>query len=90
LGRNPKLRAERGAAALRLHPDTAAAHGLKAGETVRVPIGGVPRRLMVAPSEGVPEGLWLVPTVPDQPVGLYPVDPAGIAREPEPAAAEVA
>ena len=90
LGRNPKLRAERGDAALRLHPDTAAAHGLKAGETVRVPVGGVPRRLTVTPSEGVPEGLWLVPTVPDQPVGLYPVDPAGIAREPEPAAAEVA
>ena len=89
LSRNPKLRAERGDAALRLHPDTAAAHGLHAGEIVDVPVGGMPRRLRVTPSQGVPEGLWLVPTLPEQPVGQYPVDPAGIVRV-TPETAEVA
>ena len=81
LDRTPKLRAERGEAALRMHPSDAHAHGLTRGEIVTVPVGGVPRRLRVAPSEGVPEGVWLVPTLPEQPVGLYPLNLDALRRE---------
>lgn len=81
LGRNPKLRSERGDAALTVNPADAAAHGLSRGEMVTVTVGSVPRRLRVVVSERVPQGLWLVPTTPEQPVGLYPLDPATLRRE---------
>jgi len=81
LERNPKLRAERGDPALRMNPVDAHAHGLSRGEIVTVPVGGVPRRLRIAPSDGVPEGVWLVPTLPEQPVGLYPLALDAMTRE---------
>jgi len=81
IDRNPKLRAERGDAALRAHPATLHANGLTTGEVVTVPVGGVPRRLRIVSSEAVPEGLWLVPTLPDQPVGVYPLEPTAMQRE---------
>jgi len=80
LDRNPKLRAEHGDAALRLNPADAHAHGLTAGEIVILTVGGLPRRLRVVTSDGVPDGLWLVPALPDQPVGLYPADPSALRR----------
>ncbi|MDZ7800919.1 MAG: NADH-quinone oxidoreductase subunit NuoG [Trueperaceae bacterium] len=86
LDRNPTLRAEWGDAALRLHPRDAEARSLNAGDTVLVPVGGMTRRLRVAPSEDVPEGLWLVPATPDQPVGLYPLDVKGVRPAPRDAA----
>lgn len=81
LDRNPVLRAQHGEAALRVHPEVARAHDLAPGEIVTLPVGGVPRRLRVVTSEAVPQGLWLVPALPDQPVGRYPCDPAGLVRE---------
>ncbi len=80
LDRNPKLRSEHGDAALRMHPSDAQTRGLAAGEVVTLTVGGLPRRLRVVPAEGVPEGLWLVPALPEQPVGLYPADPAALKR----------
>lgn len=69
LDRTPGLRTERGDAALRMHPSDVRARGLHAGDVVVVPVGGIPRRLVVRVSESVPEGVCLVPTLPDQPVG---------------------
>ena len=89
LDRNPHLRAERGDAALRAHPATLHAHGLTSGDVVTLPIGGIPRQLRVTASEGVPEGLWLAPTLPEQPVGLYDANLAAMVRE-RSATAEVA
>jgi len=81
LDRNPHLRAATGGLALRLHPEDAARHGLQAGDEVTVPVAGVPRRLVVRPSEAVPKGLVTVPATPDEPVGLVPVDLARVAIE---------
>ncbi|MEX2502705.1 MAG: NADH-quinone oxidoreductase subunit NuoG [Trueperaceae bacterium] len=86
--RNPGLRADRGAPALRMHPADAAKAKVADGDPVIATVGGVPRRLVVRSSEGVPEGLYLVPTVPEQPVGLYAFDPTALKpapREPVPA-----
>jgi len=73
LARNPGLRSALGALALRLHPEDAAAHDLRAGDEVRVPVDGTPMRLRVVPSEGVPRGVCLVPALPDAPVGRVSV-----------------
>jgi len=81
LDRNPHLRAATGGPALRLHPDDASRLGLRAGDEVTVTVGGVPRRLVVRPSESVPPGLVTVPATPEEPVGLVPVDLARIAVE---------
>jgi NADH-quinone oxidoreductase subunit G len=81
LDRNPHLRAATGGLALRLHPEDAAAHGFEAGDEVTVAVAGVPRRLVVRPSEAVPRGLVTVPATPDEPVGLVPVDLAGATVE---------
>ncbi len=81
LGRNPHLRAATGGLALGLHPDDAAALELRSGDEVTVPVGGVPRRLVVRPSEAVPRGLATVPATPDEPVGLVPIDLKRIALE---------
>lgn len=74
LDRNPHLRAATGGAALRLHPDDAGRHGLRAGDEVTVSVGGVPRRLAVRPSEALPPGLVTVPATPDEPVGVAAID----------------
>jgi NADH-quinone oxidoreductase subunit G len=81
LDRNPHLRAATGGLALGLHPDDAAALKLRAGDEVTVPVAGVPRRLVVRPSEAVPVGLATVPATPDEPVGLVPIDLKQIALE---------
>lgn len=81
LERNPTLLREHGGPTLRMHPADAHAHALTRGEVVTVPVGGIPRRLVVAPDDGVPEGTWLVPTLPDQPVGLHALDLAALRRE---------
>ena len=81
LGRNPHLHAATGGLALGLHPDDAAALKLRSGDEVTVPVGGVPRRLVVRPSEAVPQGLATVPATPDEPVGLVPIDLKRIATE---------
>ncbi len=93
--RNPALRAQFGAPALRMHPDEARRAGFVDGDEVLAEIGGMPRRLTVRTSEGVPEGRFLAPALPEQPVGLYPFDPAALrpapsARPPLAAGADVA
>lgn len=70
LGRNPKLRAAHGDAALRVHPADARARNLQAGTEVRVEVAGVVRSATVRVTDGVPQGLLLLPATFDQPVGL--------------------
>jgi hypothetical protein len=71
-----------------MHPNDMPARGVSAGDVVVVPIGGVPRRLTVRSSEAVPEGVCLVPTLPDQPVGVTEIDFAALAIEPKDRATE--
>lgn len=70
LPRNPHLLRATGGLKLRLHPSDAERRGLRRGDEVTVPVAGVPRRLVVEPSDGLPLGLASVPATPDQPVGL--------------------
>ena len=76
LGRNAHLRAALGGPALRLHPEDAAARGLRTGDEVVVPVDGVPRRLEVRVSDAVPRGVSLVPATPEAPAG-----PAAVALD---------
>lgn len=82
LTRNPKLHAAYGDPALRLHPETAAAHGLTEGDRITVKAGGVARTAVVKRTEAVPEGLMLLPALFDQPAGL--LTDASVERAPEP------
>jgi len=70
LGRNPKLRAAHGDAALRVNPADAPMQNLKAGGAVTLEVGGVRRHATVRVTDGVPPGLMLLPATFDQPVGL--------------------
>ena len=84
LGRNPGLHSAFGEAALRLHPADAAARDLTPGDRVKLNVGGATRRAVVAVDEGVPEGLMLLPALPEQPVGLVKVDVSMLQKELEP------
>jgi NADH-quinone oxidoreductase subunit G len=59
--RNPHLRAAYGGAALRLHPEDAAARGLTGGEEVELQVGGITRTATVKVTEDAPRGLLLLP-----------------------------
>jgi NADH-quinone oxidoreductase subunit G len=77
LGRNPHLRAVYGDPALVLHPKDARAHELAAGDGVRVSVAGFERLARVRLDAGQPEGLMLLPALPDQPAGMCEIDLAG-------------
>ena len=81
LDRNPRLRAAVGEVALRLHPNDAAAAKLRSGELVRLKVGGILRRAVVRLSDTVPEGLMLLPALPEQPVGLVNAELDSLERE---------
>ena len=81
LGRNPGLRSAFGEAALRLHPADALARDLIPGNRVKLSVGGAMRRAVVAVDDGVPEGLMLLPALPEQPVGLVRVDVGALEKE---------
>ncbi len=81
LNRNAHLFASTGGNALRLHPADAASHNLSAHDVISVSVGGFKRRLSVQPSESVPEGMMLLPALPDQPVGLVQLDLNSIKKE---------
>lgn len=90
LSRNPHLLAEYGAVTLRLHPEDAAARGLSAGDVVDITVGGIKRRVTVRLSEGVPEGLLLLPATFDQPPGYAVLDGLEPISAPKEAREEVA
>jgi NADH-quinone oxidoreductase subunit G len=74
LHRNPHLQLAYGHLSLRLHSSVAAAHGLSEGDGVRFMVGTFERVARVALEPELPEGLMLLPALPDQPVGLYNLD----------------
>jgi anaerobic selenocysteine-containing dehydrogenase len=82
LSRNPRLQIAQGALALRVNPEDASKHGLKAGERVKIDVSGVTRRLVVKVDERVPAGVSLVPAVPEQPCGLANVDLSSARPDP--------
>jgi hypothetical protein len=81
LDRNPHLRAATGDVRLRLHPTQAEELGVKRDDVVSLMVGGVRRRALVQPTEGVPNGLMLLPATPDQAVGLAHADLSSLAKE---------
>ncbi len=81
LERNPHLLALSGGSRLRVNPADAAQHGLGDGEAVSLRVGGVVRRARVRLDAGVPAGLMLLPTLPEQPVGLAHADLATLTRD---------
>ncbi len=81
LSRNPHLCAAHGEAALRLHPTDAAFHDLVQDDLVTLTVGGLRRSLRVQVSDAAPEGVLLVPTTPDQPVGLVQADLSSLQKE---------
>jgi NADH-quinone oxidoreductase subunit G len=83
LDRNRHLRAAHGDSPLRLHPADAAERGLASGDAVRLTVGGVARRARVQPSEGVPQGLLLLPALPEQAAGRALLEPGSLAPERE-------
>ncbi len=76
---NPHLLAERGGPALRVNPSDAQAHGLAAGDDVRLRVSGLWRRATVKVTEDVPAGLMTIPATPDQPHGLAHADLSTLA-----------
>ncbi|MEX2540278.1 MAG: NADH-quinone oxidoreductase subunit NuoG [Trueperaceae bacterium] len=81
LSRNPHLRAAHGEAPLRLNPADAGRLGLRDGDTVTVPVDGVERRAAVMVTESAPEGLPLLPALPDQPAGSATADFKALRKE---------
>jgi NADH-quinone oxidoreductase subunit G len=81
LERNPHLSRLSGGARLRMHPQDANLHGVADGERVRLRVGGLLRRATVRVDGAVPPGLLLLPTLPEQPVGLVSADLATLVRE---------
>ncbi|NOK79088.1 MAG: NADH dehydrogenase (quinone) subunit G [Chloroflexi bacterium AL-N5] len=79
--RNPHLHATYGDPALELHATDAAFYGLNAGDKVRIQVGGLLRHARVKLSPRVPEGVMLLPAVPEQPVGIAEVDMAKIEKD---------
>ncbi len=87
LDRNPRLRAARGGALLRLHPTDADGLGVATGDRVRVRVGGLLREATVQVTDAAPAGTPLLPCLPDQPAGLVEADLGTLERVRE--AAEV-
>ena len=80
ISRNAHLRAAHGEAPLRLHPADAASYNLNRDDKVSLNVGGVMRQLLVRPDNAVPEGVMLLPALPDQPVGLVETDMSSLAK----------
>ena len=78
LHRNPHLLKAHGPVALKLHPSDAAQLGVNNGDAVSIKVAGVTRNAVAEVSEDTAAGVMLLPALPDQPVGLVPVDTAGI------------
>ena len=81
LSRNPHLAAAHGEAALKIRPADAVLYDLREGDVVSMKVGGVRRRLWVEYSEAMPGGTFLVPALPEQPVGVARADLASAVKE---------
>ena len=81
LSRNPHLAAAHGEAALKIRPADAVLYDLREGDVISMKVGGVRRRLWVEYSEAMPGGTFLVPALPEQPVGVARADLASAVKE---------
>ncbi|MEJ2292888.1 MAG: NADH-quinone oxidoreductase subunit NuoG [Deinococcales bacterium] len=80
LERNPHLLRLSGGPSLRIHPDDAALQNVADGDAVQLRVGGLLRRATVVVDDRVPPGLMLLPTLPEQPVGLARADLSTLER----------
>ncbi len=85
IDKNPHLLAERGAAKLTMNSIDADANGLKNAEIVSLDVAGIKRSFSVQIKDSVPAGLWLIPALPEQAIGLLELDRASLKKELEPA-----
>ena len=81
LQRNPHLLALSGGPRLRMGPDDAAMNDVADGDAVRLRVGGVLRHATVRIDDTVPPGLMLLPTLPEQPIGLARADLGTLERD---------
>ncbi len=81
LHRNPHLNALSGGPHLRMGPGDAALNKVADGDAVRLRVGGVLRRATVRVDDTVPPGLMLLPTLPEQPIGLASADLSTLVRD---------
>jgi NADH-quinone oxidoreductase subunit G len=81
LSRNPHLLAAHGETPLRLNPVDASRFGLAEGDVVTLPVDGVLRRAAVRVTLAAPEGLPLLPALPDQPSGPALADFKAMRKE---------
>ncbi len=81
LSRNPHLAAAHGEAALRIRPADAVLYDLREDDVVSLKVDGVRRRLRIEYSEAMPGGVFLVPALPEQPVGVTQADLASAVKE---------
>jgi len=81
LHRNPHLNALSGGPRLRMGPADAALNNVADGAAVRLRVGGVVRRATVCVDDKVPPGLMLLPTLPEQPIGLARADLSTLVRD---------
>ena len=70
-----------GEPSLKLHPNKALNHKLLTGDRVTLQIDGYKRYAVVETSGKVPEGLMLLPVLPEQPSGLYKLESIEINQE---------
>ncbi len=78
---NMHLRDAFGPPALCLHPNEALNHNLSVGDKVTLQVSGYKRCAIVEISEKVPEGLMLLPVLPEQPSGFYVLESLEISTK---------
>ena len=83
LDKNPHLLAERGIAKLAMNSGDASSHGLKNADLVSLDVAGIKRRFEIKIKDSLPNGLWLVPAIPEQAVGLVEVGTGSLKKEME-------
>ena len=81
LSRNPHLAAAHGEAALKIRPADAVLYDLEEDDVISLNVGGVKRQLRIQYSEAMPGGTFLVPALPEQPVGVAQADMASLVKE---------
>ena len=81
LSRNPHLLAAHGEVSLKIRPADAVLYDLNEGDLVRVNVGGLGRRVRIEYSEAMPGGTFLVPALPEQPVGVAQADMTSLIKE---------
>lgn len=78
---NSKLVANFAAPAVYLNQASAASHGIRAGQRVRISAGGVSRQLEVAIDNSLADGMLRIPALPEQPAGFFALDSLSLVSD---------